>query len=108
MKLNDGKLSWLNQAETLFGKPLRMRYTQLDPGARHRLRVTCAGRFHATMRLLADQTHEVHGPLAQPSERWPVEFDIPQAATSDGVLDLQWELLVQRGCQVAEVWLIKE
>ena len=47
-------------------------------------------------------------PLPQPAEPWPIEFDIPQAATADGVLDLQWELLAQRGCQVAEVWLIKQ
>ncbi|TWU05215.1 hypothetical protein CA54_59030 [Symmachiella macrocystis] len=108
LKLNDGKLSWLNQAETLFGKPLRMRYTNLDPSAKYRLRVTYTGRFRATMRLLADQSHEIHGPLPQPAEPWPIEFDIPQAATADGVLDLQWELLAQRGCQVAEVWLIKQ
>ncbi|MCA9026915.1 MAG: hypothetical protein KDA86_17040 [Planctomycetaceae bacterium] len=108
LQLNDGKLSWVNQAETLFGTPLRMRYTDLDPKATYRVRVTYAGRFHATMRLMADQHYEVHGPLPQPSETWPMEFAVPQAATSDGVLDLQWELLAQRGCQVAEVWLIKE
>lgn len=108
MKLNDGRLSWLNQAETLFGKPLRMRYTNLDPSAKYRLRVTYTGRFRATMRLLADQTHEIHGPLPQPPKPSPLEFDIPQAATADGVLNLQWELLAQRGCQVAEVWLIKQ
>jgi hypothetical protein len=108
LALNEGKLSWLNQAETLFGTPLRMRYTDLDPQAKYRLRVTYAGRFRATMRLLADQTHEVHGPLPQPSPIWPIEFEVPQAATADGILDLQWELLAQRGCQVAEVWLIKQ
>jgi hypothetical protein len=108
LTLNDGKLSWLNQAETLFGTPLRMRYTDLDPEAEYRIRVTYAGRFRATMRLLADQTHEIHGPLQQPSPTWPIEFDIPQAATADGILDLQWELIAQRGCQVAEVWLIKQ
>ncbi len=108
LQLNPGKLSWVNQAETLFGTPLRMRYTDLDPAAKYRLRVTYAGRFRATMRLLADQSHEVHGPLPQPSHPWPIEFEIPQTATADGVLDLQWELLQQRGCQVAEVWLIKQ
>lgn len=108
LQFSNRKLSWLNQAETLFGKPLRMRYTHLDPQAKYRLRVTYAGRFRATMRLLADQTHEIHGPLPQPSKTWPVEFDIPQAATADGILELQWELRAQRGCQVAEVWLIKQ
>ena len=108
LQLKDGKLSWVNQAETLFGTPLRMRYTELDPTARYRVRVTYTGRFRATMRLMADQTHEVHGPLPQPSKAWPMEFDVPPAATADGTLDLQWELLAQRGCQVAEIWLIKQ
>jgi len=85
-----------------------MRYTGLDPEAKYRLRVTYAGRFRATMRLMADQTHEIHGPLKQPSKLWPVEFEIPQAATADGQLNLQWELIQQRGCQVAEVWLLKD
>ncbi len=108
LELNDGKLSWLNQSQTLFGTPLRMRYTDLDPAAKYRVRVTYAGRFRAMMRLLADQSHEIHGPLPQPSTPWPVEFDVPPVATADGTLDLQWELLEQRGCQVAEVWLIKQ
>jgi hypothetical protein len=34
-----------------------------------------------------------------------MEFSIPREATSDGVLDLQWDLVKGRGCQVAEVWL---
>ncbi|MFN8706266.1 MAG: hypothetical protein ACK526_15525 [Planctomyces sp.] len=108
MAFKHERISWLNQAETLFGAPLRMRYTKLDPQAKYRLRVTYAGRFRATMRLVADQTHEIHGPLPQPSPVSPVEFEIPQAATADGALDLQWELIAQRGCQVAEVWLIRQ
>src|SRR5690606_14563331 len=87
MTLSAQRISWCNQAETLFGTPLRMHYPDLDPAASYRLRVTYAGRFRATMRLLADQVHEVHGPLPQPSEPWPLEFDIPRAATADGVLD---------------------
>lgn len=108
LRLGPYKLSWCNQAQTLYGTPLRMRYRDLDPAASYRLRVTYAGRFHATMRLVADQAYEVHGPLPQPQQPWPIEFDIPPAATADGRLDLQWELLEQRGCQVAEVWLIKK
>jgi hypothetical protein len=108
LRLSSRKLSWCNQAETLYGTPLRMRYENLDPAASYRLRVTYAGRFHAKMRLLADQAHEIHGPLSQPKELWPVEFDVPAKATADGVLELQWELLEQRGCQVAEVWLLRQ
>jgi hypothetical protein len=108
LTLNEGRISWSTQSQTLFDTPLRMHYADLDPTAKYRLRVSYAGRFHATMRLVADQSHEIHGPLAQPSTPWPIEFDIPQAATADGTLDLQWELVGGRGCQVAEVWLIRQ
>jgi hypothetical protein len=45
--------------------------------------------------------------VAKP-EVTPLEFVIPPAATQDGELKLEWELLTGRGAQVAEVWLIKE
>jgi hypothetical protein len=39
----------------------------------------------------------------------PLEFEVPKEATADGVLELRWELVnAVRGCQVAEVWLIRE
>jgi hypothetical protein len=37
-----------------------------------------------------------------------VEFDVPQAATADGSLELKWELVSGRAVQVPEVWLIKK
>jgi len=103
-----GRLSWQDQASTLFGTPLIMRYEGLETDAAYTLRVTYAGRFRATMTLVADGEHEIHGPMAQPGEIGPVEFDIPKEATSDGVLELEWQLNEKRGCQVAEVWLIKQ
>ncbi len=104
----DWRKSWLNQAQTLFGEPLRMKYTGLDTGAAYRLRVTYAGRFRPTMRLIADGEYEIHGPLPQPDPVAPVDFTIPKGATQDGELNLEWQLLSGRGCQVAEVWLIQE
>lgn len=100
------RLSWLDQAQTLFGTPLKMHYDGLDPNAAYTLRVTYAGRFRATMKLTADGTHVVHDALAQPDPIAPVDFELPQALTADGALDLQWDLVDGRGCQVAEVWLI--
>ena len=104
----DLRLSWLDQAQTLYGTPLKMRYDNLDPNARYMVRVTYAGRFRATMELWADGRHRIHGPLPQPDPIWPVEFDVPAEATKDGTLDLEWRLVSGRGCQVAEVWLIKK
>jgi hypothetical protein len=42
----------------------------------------------------------------------PIEFDIPAEATSGGKLTLTWHSNPERGgpgrgCQIAEVWLIK-
>ena len=99
------RLSWADQAQTLFGTPLRMRYDGLDPAKTYTLRATYAGRFKAAMRLTADGTHEVHGPVPQPDGIAQLEFAIPREATADGILELQWDLLEGRGCQVAEVWL---
>jgi hypothetical protein len=100
-----GRLSWQDQAQTLFGTPLRMRYEGLDPDAPYRVRVTYAGRFKASMRLLADGAYQVHGAVAQPDPVAPVEYDVPREATRDGMLELSWELVEGRGCQVAEIWL---
>lgn len=101
------RYSMLDQAETLYGTPLLMRYDGLDATAAYRVRVTYFGRYNATMSLTADG-HTVHGaqPSTQPAE--PLEFDIPAAATQDGNLTLQWDLVQGRGCQVAEVWLMKK
>ncbi len=99
--------SWLDQGQTLYGTPLEMHYEGLDAKAAYTLRVVYTGRFRATMRLVADGKHEIHGPLSQPSDIKPVEFPIPREATADGVLDLEWQLLDGRGCQVAETWLLR-
>jgi hypothetical protein len=101
-----GRRSWMDQALALYDSPLRMRYTGLDPSARYKVRVVYGT---GTMRLTANDK-EVHGLLAKPYER--VEFDIPPEATARGVLELRWYGQPGRGgpgrgCQVAEVWLMK-
>ncbi|MHC4212588.1 MAG: hypothetical protein ACYSWP_04350, partial [Planctomycetota bacterium] len=87
---------------------LTMRYDQLDPAAKYRLRITYSGRFRPESKLIANDKYEIHGPLTQPDPIKPLEFDVPQQATADGTLELKWHLLNNaRGAQVAEVWLIK-
>jgi hypothetical protein len=59
-------------------------------------------------RLVADGQYEIHGPLEQPKPMRPLEFDIPENATADGNLNLEWQLMnLRRGVGVGEVWLIK-
>jgi len=98
------KWSWLDYAQ---GTPLTMRYKDLPADAKYRLRVTYHGRFAPVMTLTANNDHQIHGALPMPVPVWPVEFDIPQALTRGGTLELRWDLVDRRGCQVAEVWLMR-
>jgi len=106
-----GPISWWDLAETYYDTPLQMRYTGLDRSAQYKIRVVYVGDPQREMRLVADDKFEVH-PLIKKETR-PLEFDIPPAATSDGELNLSWYQApgsrgAGRGCQVAEVWLIKK
>ena len=82
------RISWWDQAETLYKKPLEMRYTGLDTAAIYRLRVIYTGRFHATMSLTANDSIVIHGSLKQPRLTTPLEFELPRRATRSGTLEL--------------------
>ncbi len=106
-----GPISWWDLAETYYDTPLRMRYTDLDKSAQYKVRVVYVGDMQRDMRLMADDKFEVH-PFIKKEMR-PLEFDIPPAATADGELNLSWSQApgsrgAGRGCQVAEIWLIKK
>jgi hypothetical protein len=108
------RVSWIDHEESLYDTPLRMRYTGLDREARYRLRVVYAGDSRRKkIRLTANDGIEIHPLMLKPFPFHPVEFDIPPAATARGDLTLSWfgEPGLGgngRGCQVSEVWLIKE
>ena len=102
------KLSWAKYAETLYGSPLIMRYTGLDPNASYKVRAVYSGRYKPTMTLTANGRIKVHGPVATPAAPVPQEWPIPREATASGTLELRWDRSVGRGAQVSEVWLIKE
>lgn len=107
------RISWMDHAETLYDAALQMHYTALDPSAQYRLRVMYAGDSpKKKMRLVANNGLEIHPFLAKPFPFKTLEFEIPQAATSQGDLTLTWfgEPGLGgngRGCQVSEVWLLK-
>jgi hypothetical protein len=106
--------SWCRHAGTLFGEPLRMHYTGLDPTAAYKVRVVYTGdMFQVRIRLVANDAIEVHPLLLKPREMTPLEFELPAEATRSGTLGLSWHVEPGRGgngrgCQVAEVWLIKK
>lgn len=103
-----GPKSWWDHAMTLYEQPLRMKYEGLDPAARYRVRAVYGA---GPLRLRANGKHEIHGYLEKPYE--VLEYAIPPEATRGGGLTLEWNRTpggggAGRGCQVAEVWLIKE
>jgi hypothetical protein len=91
-----------------------MRYTDLDPEADYKVRIVYAGdNFKTRIRLVANESLEIHPYKAKEYPVRPVEFDIPKQAIRKGDLNLAWTQEPGRGgsgrgCQVAEVWLIKK
>jgi hypothetical protein len=101
--------SWLVSALARYDTPLLMRYEGLDTKAKYRVRVVYSGPYGPVTRLLADGQYEIHGALEQPKPMRPLEFDIPENATADGNLNLEWQLMnLRRGVGVGEVWLIRQ
>jgi hypothetical protein len=106
--------SWCRHAGTIFGEPLKARYTGLDRTASYKVKVIYTGdMFQVKIRLAANDSIEVHPFLTKPRDMTPVEFDIPREATRNGTLTLTWTAEPGRGgngrgCQVAEVWLIRK
>jgi hypothetical protein len=101
-------------AETLYERPLRMRYEGLDHNARYRLRITYSGDApQQFVRLATAEGTELHPLMAKPDPTQPLELDVPPALTADGTLELHWTGAPRRGgngrgCQVAEVWLLRK
>lgn len=108
------RLSTITYAETLYDTPIEMRYQHLDSRKHYRLRVTYGGEdYTLPIRLVANDSVEIHAPLHRKDNPETLEFDIPQSATAGGKLDLKWTRPAGvggggRGLQVAEVWLIAD
>jgi len=108
------RVSWINYAETLYDHPIEMIYYNLDKTQHYRIRITYGGEdYTVPIRLVANDTMEIHAPLKRDTNPKIVEYDIPQAATATGTLDLKWTRPNGiggggRGLQVAEVWLMPQ
>ncbi len=109
------RLSWVTHAESFYDAPLTLKYPELDPSARYKLRVVYAGDpfSPAKIRIVANGKTEISPFTAKPNPVAAVEFDIPAAATAGGSLTLDFTQEpgrggAGRGCQVAEVWLIRQ
>lgn len=112
----DWRLSWMTHAESFWETPLQMRYSGLDPAAPYRVRIVYAGdvfSMNTTIRLVANDTYEIHPPMKKESPIAPVEFDVPVDATRGGELTLTFSTppglgSAGRGNQIAEVWLVRK
>jgi len=114
-ELEPWRLSSVTDAESMFDAPVEMRYRNLDPAARYQLRVIYGGERspQRVMRLVAGEQFEIHPYRRIERLTEPLEFDIPPAATAGGELRLAWTKTPGapgsgRGCQIAEVWLIRK
>ncbi len=112
-----GRMSWWDIAETYYDTPLQMRYTGLDKTAPYKIRIVYSSATQQIpIRLVAEgktanDKLEIHPFIKK--ELHPVEFDLPAAATAKGELHLTWTQApgsrgAGRGCQIAEVWLIRK
>jgi len=108
------RMSWMDHAESLYDTPLQMHYNGLDPKAQYRVRVLYGGdNPKRKIRLAANESLEIHPYIPKPVPFKPLEFAIPPSATAQGELTLSWYGEAGlggngRGCQVSEVWLMKE
>jgi hypothetical protein len=105
---SDRRHSQMTHATSRYDTPLMMRWQNLDPAAKYHIRVVYLGPFGPEFTCKTDDGHLIHGARGN-TDTTPVSYGIPQASTSDGVLELQWNLTNQvRGVSVTEIWLIKD
>jgi hypothetical protein len=109
----NGRISWWNNATSLYDEPLKLRYERLDRAARYKLRVVYASDVPSRkIRLVANDNVEIHPFMTKAMPPKPIEFNIPPEVTKNGELTLSWFREPGlgdngRGCHVAEVWLIQ-
>jgi hypothetical protein len=87
-----------------------MQYRDLDKTARYKLRVLYGGDNRRKIRLVANNTTEIHPHIERPLPYKILEFEIPKELTATGHLHLTFEPEPGlggngRNTQVSEVWL---
>ncbi|MFN4145474.1 MAG: hypothetical protein ACK4GN_06600 [Runella sp.] len=100
-------LSWYSHLMGLYDQTLQLRYDDLDPKARYKVKIVYAS---GPVRMLANGI-EIHPLLTKPFEI--LEYSLPIDISKTGQLVLGWQGTPRagesgRGNQVSEVWLIKE
>jgi hypothetical protein len=109
---NPQRLSWIRYAETLYDRPLTMRYEGLDPEASYTVKVVYGTDGMARKVRLTAGSAEIHPWMLKPSPARPLEFAIPPQGYADGKLELTFTAEPGAGgngrcCQVCEVWVLR-
>ncbi|SHM64895.1 hypothetical protein SAMN04488057_102474 [Cyclobacterium lianum] len=100
--------AWMTQINTLFDTPLQIRYEDLNPDLKYRLKVAYTGRFRSKMKLSVDEDILIHD-FIETGQQPVYSFPLPQSAYRDGSLTFTWTCGEgERGSQVAEIWIIPE
>ncbi len=100
-------VSWMNQVTAFYDQPLSIKYDNLNPDEKYKIKVAYTGRFRSRMKMMADgaQIHDFIKTGVQPI----YEFSIPQEISKDGSVTFTWTCgEAERGAQVSEIWIIKE
>ena len=105
---------WWTNVLSLYDAPLQMRYEGLDPKAQYRIRVVYSAEPLRKVKVRMEADGEpIHDLMFKPDKMTPLEFAIPESVTADGELNIRWTREPGlggngRGCQVAEVWLLRQ
>ncbi len=109
-------LRWVGRARTLYGTPLQLRYSGLDPKAHYQIRVAYPDLLTAEpgtvyeLQLWAGESllHDCLTPHAK--EQNPIRtFALPPEAYRDGDLRLTWQMKgTLYPVSVSEIWIVKE
>ena len=102
-------LSWVNSIATLYDTPLIIKYEDLDSCSDYKLKVTYIGSLGGRIKLIANENYVIHNFIDTRRKVLTEVFDIPKEVISSGRLTLKWVADDgERGCEIAEIWLIRE
>ncbi|WP_010587982.1 hypothetical protein [Schlesneria paludicola] len=111
---SDRPREWWTNVLSMYDASFEMQYDGLDPNARYKVRVVYSSEPARKVKVRLDaEGEQVHDYMVKPDEMQPLDFDIPAKATADGKLTIRWTREQGyggngRGCQVAEVWLLRK
>ena len=110
-------LRWVGRARVIYGTPLKVRYSGLDPGAEYTLRFSypilvardTASQIAARLEASGHLIHEMIEVTPYTSWNPIFEYPLPKASYSNGDLELTWQVSgrLNAFC-VSEIWIIKK